>query len=347
MNGEFLDELPDGVVVIGADRAVVFVNRAAERISGWRREEAIGLPYQEVLNLRDAGGLAVHEHADPFDRTLAITTGCPERDLVLRRRDGGDRPVAIRATYRRDDAGRIERVLVSVRDAERRRRIERAGSDLISTVSHEIRSPLTSVKGFTSTLLRKWGRFNDEQKQHMLRTINADADRVTRLLTDLLDVSRLEAGRLELHRQEVDLAEIGAHVAERLSMEAAEHPIETHFAPGLPKVFADPGKLEQVLINIAENALKYADPGPVRISAEVRGGEVVLRIADAGPGIDPRHLQHLFTKFYRRGAGERRPGTGLGLYICKGIIEAHGGQIAVERSGPDGTVFAFTLPLEP
>lgn len=344
MTDAILEALPDGVIVIAAERTIAYMNPAAERISGWRLAEALGRPYGTVLPLRDAGGLLVHEHHDPFSGMLAIVSGTPEREYLVTRRDGSEVWVAARASFKRDAAGLIEQAVVSVRDIGRRRRLEQVRADLISTVSHEIRSPLTSIKGFTSTLLHRWDRFSDEQKQVMLQTMNADADRVTRLLGDLLDVSRLEAGRLELKRQEVDLITIATEVILRLRLEADRHTLEVKFPQDFPKVLADPGKIEQVLINLVENAIKYTATGAVRVTGENRPEDVVVLVSDQGEGIPARHLPHIFTKFYRRGHGERRSGTGLGLYICSGIVEAHGGRIWVERSDSSGTVFAFTLP---
>jgi PAS domain S-box-containing protein len=347
MDEALLDALPDGVVVIGADRTVRTMNRAAERLTGWSRAEATGSFYGAVLPLRDASGFLVHEHADPFRGGLSTVSSTPEIEYALARRDGTEAPVAIRAAFIRDGDQRLESVVVSLREIGSRKRLDRAASDLISTVSHEIRSPLTSVKGFTSTLLSKWERFSDEQKRVMLQTINYDADRVTRLLGDLLDVSRLEAGRLELKRQEVDLAAIATDAVARLRLNAEEHRLEVSFPEGFPKITADPGRIEQVLINLIENAIKYATPGTVTVSGADAGGQVVVRVSDEGEGIDPDHLPNIFLKFYRRGSGERRTGTGLGLYICRGIVQAHDGELIVERSDPTGTVFAVRLPKDP
>lgn len=160
---EILDGLPDGVVVVASDRTVLFMNRMAERMSGWTREAAVGRRYGEVIPLRDGSGALVHERADPFDDGARVATGLPEREYLLRRPDGTERWVAVRAAYARGARGRVERVVLTLRDAGRKRRLERAGADLISTVAHEIRSPLTSVKGFTSTLLHRWERFRDRK----------------------------------------------------------------------------------------------------------------------------------------------------------------------------------------
>ena len=346
MDDELLDAIPDAVIVVGDDRTVRTMNRAAERATGWSRAEAAGVVYGKVLPLRDASGFWVHERYDPFDGLLPTVTSTPEREYALQRRDGTEVPVALRASFVRDADRRLDEVVVVLRVSGRRKRLDRMRSDLISTVSHEIRSPLTSVKGFTSTLLAKWDRFSDEQKRVMLQTINYDADRVTRLLGDLLDVSRLEAGRLELKRQEVDVVALATDAVMRLRLDAEHHSLEVLFPDGFPKVTADPNRIEQVLMNLIENAIKYATAGKISVTGDDDGDHVTVRVADEGEGIPADHVPHIFGKFYRRGSGERRSGTGLGLYICKGIVEAHGGTLAVEKSDATGTTFSFTLPKD-
>jgi len=347
MTGDtILDRLPDGVVLVGPDRMIAQMNRAAERLTGWSRDEAIGREYGDVLRLRHAAGFLVHERADPFTVAPRLATGSPEREYMLTSRDGTERWVAVRTAYGWDD-GKLSEVVATIRDIGRRHRLERSAYDLIATLAHDLRSPLTSVKGFTSTMRRNWQKFNDKQKQDMLETIDWDADRMNRLLKDLLDFSRLEAGRLELKRQIVDLPALAAQVVERIAKtNGGTHPLETDFANDFPSVSADLGKVEQVLVNLVENAVKHGDPGKVRVTGEADSTRVTVRVIDSGPGIDPHHVPYVFTKFYRRGTGQRHAGTGLGLYICKGIIEAHGGQISIEHTDPNGTVFAFTLPLE-
>ncbi|MFA5889404.1 MAG: ATP-binding protein [Actinomycetota bacterium] len=346
MGEEIIERLPDGVIVVDRERKIALMNGAAERLTGWVRAEAVGRFYGEVLRLRDTSGRLAHEHADPFECAGPVSMGSPEREFQLHRRDGSSRWVAVRARYARDDFGRVVEVVVSVRDANRRHRLEHSAYDLIATLAHDLRSPLTSVKGFTSTLVRNWDRFTEEQKQHMLRTIDWDADRMNRLLSDLLDLSRLEAGRLELKRQSLDVPDLAKRVVDRASMDVKAHSITTAFPDEFPTVTADPGKIEQVLVNLVENAIKHGDPGPIEVSGEVVSGRIIVRVSDSGPGIDAKHVPYVFTKFYRRGTGERHSGTGLGLYICKGVIEAHGGEIRIERTNSDGTVFAFSLPRE-
>lgn len=344
-----LRHAPDALVSVGSDRTIVGMNAAAERLLGFPEREAIGAPWAEILRLRDGSGHLVGEFNDPFETAPPMATGSPEREQLLHRRDGSERWVAVRARYLWVE-GKLDRVIVSMRDISRRRIVERSAYDLIATLAHDLRSPLTSVKGFTSTILRNWERLPDEQKQHMLQTIDFDADRMNRLLGDLLDFSRLEAGRFELRRVEVDIASLVTRVVDRVAMDAKSHKLTSEFPRDFPSVMADLGKVEQVVVNLVENAVKHGDPGAITVTGAVDEGRdfsrVIIRVRDSGPGIEPAHVPYVFTKFYRKGTGNRHSGTGLGLYICKGVIEAHGGDIAIEETSPSGTVFAFSLPIE-
>ena len=331
------DELPDGVVICGADGRVESVNSAAVRLL--RREDLVGKALRDALPLTDASGRDWWACSDPYDG-LDTRTGQPERQLSL----PDERGLLVTARYVRDADRRVTRVVVCLRDAAARERVERSRADLISTVAHELRSPLTSVKGFTATLLAKWDRFNDEQKKVMLETVNADADRVTRLLADLLDVSRIDAGRLEVHRQVVDVPKaVRKAFAGRIAAGEPEDRFRVEVEGELPEIWADPDKVDQILGNLVENALKYgAGRVSVRVVGKPDGAE--LTVSDEGEGIPEEMLARVFTKFWRRGDGARRSGTGLGLFITKGLVEAHGGEITAGRAPGGGAEFRFTLP---
>jgi signal transduction histidine kinase len=220
-----------------------------------------------------------------------------------------------------------------------------SGIEVVSTVSHELRSPLTSVKGYTSLLLNRWERLNEEQKRMMLTQVNHDADRVTRLVTELLDISRLETGRLHLRRQRVDLPSLAASVVEKVGLEYADLECDVEFPDEFPKVYADPDKVEQVLTNLVENAAKYASPAGMRVVGTVEEGEVAVAVHDRGAGIPAADLAHVFDKFFRRDHG-RPTGSGLGLWISRGLVEAHGGRLTADSTEGDGSVFRFTLPTD-
>jgi signal transduction histidine kinase len=238
-----------------------------------------------------------------------------------------------------------------LRDTDSRRRAETDHAGLISTVAHELRSPLTSVKGFTSTLLRRWDRFTDDQKRLMLTTVEADADRVTRLITELLDISRIDAGRLQVRRQPVDLGPLALARVERAEVAGeARGRVEVTVEPDVPEVWADPDRIQQVLDNLVENALRHGE-GTVRLTVRrdtdpgaplPDGPGVEVVVEDEGEGIAAEHLGLVFTKFWR---GARRGGTGLGLYVVRGLVEAHDGRISVGVSEHGGARFRFTLPV--
>ena len=326
-----------------ADRRVTFANLAATALLGYSTDELVGSDVEALLQPRGADGdrlLAGGWHPSSL---LHSVVGIPEQEVRLRASGGTDIRVMVTGRYERGDDGNVRRAMLILRDGHRRRQADAQGIEVISTVSHELRSPLTSVKGYTSLLLNRWDRLADEQKLMMLEQVHHDADRVTRLVTELLDISRLESGKLVLRRQLVDLCELVGVVVEKVRMMEADVHAEVEFAPGFPRVYADPDKIEQVLTNLVENAAKYADPKGMRVIGEVHDGEVSVAVVDQGEGIPRSDLPRVFTKFFRR--AETRPtGSGLGLWISRGLVEAHGGRLVVESTVGEGSTFRFTLP---
>jgi len=331
------DDLPDGLVVADADGVVVALNPAAERLLGTSADAALGRDYRDVLPLTDDQARDWWACTDPYGG-LPSRTRQPERQLFL---DGG-RELLVTAAYVRGRDRRVERLVVALRDTHARDRIERSRANLVSTVAHELRSPLTSVKGFTATLLAKWERFNDDQKKLMLQTVNADADRVTRLITELLDVSRIDAGRLEMRKQVVDLP---AAVRKAVAAEVAAGEPESRFVVrelgALPEMWVDPDKLHQVIGNLVENALRHGE-GTVTVTLGPERDGAVVTVADQGVGIPEAIAARVFNRFWR--GGDRRAGTGLGLYIVKGLVEAHGGSVQVGPAPGGGAEFRLFLP---
>lgn len=339
------DDLPDGLVVADEHGHVICFNAAAERITAVRADDALGQRLEKALPLEDLEGRRWWQLTDPYGG-LAIRRRQPERNLLL----PGGREVLVSVRYvRAEPTGPVRRVVVSLRDTEARRRTERSHAELIATVAHELRSPLTSVKGFTATLLAKWERFTDDQKRLMLETVDADADRVTRLIAELLDISRIDSGRLEVRRQPVDMgAAVGRHIQAYVAAGQLADRFLLRIEQPLPALWADPDKIDQVLSNLIENAVRHGD-GTVTIditaTASPREGEdtgTSVTVSDEGPGIPEESMNRVFTRFWR---GSKRGGTGLGLYIVKGIVEAHGGAVEVGRAPGGGAQFRFTLPV--
>ncbi|GAB7191067.1 ATP-binding protein [Kineococcus sp. NUM-3379] len=343
------DDLPDGVVVID-DRAVITtVNRAAEVLLRRERATLVGTDVREALPLQDTSGRRWWDATDPW-AGLTTRTGHRERLLLL---PGGSELLVTARYVRSDRGGPVERVVVQLRGTEARQRAESDAASLIATVAHELRSPLTSVKQFTSALLRRWERFSDEQKRLMLTTVEADADRVTRLITELLDVSRVDTGRLQVHRIPVDVvAAVSRHVDRLVTAGYDDDRFRVSAAPDLPEVWADPDRLDQVLANLVENAVRHgagrvqldvrAEPaGPGESTGQGGAGWVVLTVDDEGEGISEENRPYVFSKFWR---GGQRSGTGLGLYVVRGLVEAHSGRVEVDRSPAGGARFRVVLP---
>ncbi len=394
----FADELPDGVVVADEAGRIIVFNRVAARLTGLDSAEVIGKFVFDVLPLRDADGRDWWVYADPY-HGLQTRTRHPERSLYLADGTeilvsigyvrgprvargarppqegpggpggsggkgfppgaGGSRGVVPPGQYSPSGLT-LRRLVISLRGAQQRERLERSRAELVSTVAHELRSPLTSVKGFTATLLNKWGRFTDDQKRVMLETVNADADRVTRLITELLDVSRIESGRMEVHRELVDLPDRARKIiAGRVAAGDQEDRFRLEVLGGLPETWLDADKIDQIFGNLVENAVRHGAGivtivvEPAHLDDQARASEepdaAVVSVRDQGEGIAPEVAPRVFRQFWRgmpRGGrrGQHGGGTGLGLYIVKGLVEAHGGTIGVCRAPGGGAEFRFIVP---
>ena len=359
------DDLPDGLVIADHDGRVALFNQAAARLTGIAAPAAVGRDVREVLAFRDAEGVSWWRCIDPY-HGLPTRTRHPETALFLP--DGTELlvtagyvggPVARVPGTRATACGDVQRLMICLRGSQQRARLERSRADLVSTVAHELRSPLTSVKGFTATLLAKWARFTDDQKRVMLETVNADADRVTRLITELLDVSRIESGRMEIHRQLVSIPERAAKIiAGRVAAGDPPDRFRLEAAAELPETWLDADKVDQILGNLVENAVRHGagtvtvvvEPvetavtraaGRVSAGAGGPGPAVAVSVRDEGEGIPPARVPRIFRPCWR---AKRRGGAGLGLYIVKGLVEAHGGTIAVRRAPGGGAEFRFTMP---
>src|SRR5262249_51454981 len=330
---------------------------------------------RQALPLRDADGRCWWVSADPY-QGLPTRTRHPEMSLYLH--DGTELLVTVGyvrgprcgpEAAHHSGPGPLCHLVISLRGAQQRARLERGRADLVTTVAHELRSPLTSVKGFTATLLAKWTRFTDDQKRVMLETVNADADRVTRLITELLDVSRIECGRMEIHRQLVSIPDrVEKIVAGRVAAGEPAERFRVVVTGELPETWLDADKVDQILGNLVENAIRHG-AGTVTIVVEpvetvvtrapgragaalgapdsLRGPRadavpsVAVSVRDEGDGISPELVPSIFRQFWR---AKRRGGAGLGLYIVKGLVEAHGGTITVQGAPGGGAEFRFTMP---
>lgn len=238
-----------------------------------------------------------------------------------------------------------QRLVNHIANLEAERRLAILQEDFIASVSHELNTPLGFIKGYTTTLLREDTSWDEDTRRNFLTIIDEETDRLSELIDDLLDSSRLQTGAMAMKFQTIDMHTLLEEQLHRLQIHYEDLVIEFHAPMGETNVFVDPTRIGQVIANIIGNAAKYAVGSSVVITLEDLDGLAKISIADDGPGIPSKHLDHLFDRFYRvpeRSAGVR--GSGLGLFICDQIISSHGGKITVESIEGQGTQFFITLP---
>ena len=229
---------------------------------------------------------------------------------------------------------------------EAQRELARMQDEFVSTISHELRTPLGFIKGYVTTLLREETKWDTETREEFLHIIDDEADRLSELIDNLLDSSRLETGRLSMTQEPTRIAALARDTASRTQSMYPDIELTVAVDDDLPLMLVDSTRIAQVLDNLLSNAHKYAPGAPVTIRASRQDRKVWLEVADEGEGIPPEHISHLFERFYRVPNNNRAVrGTGLGLYICRKIVEAHGGEIWVESVPGQGTRFLFTLPI--
>ena len=339
MTGPGFEILPDGVLVADADGRVTAVNPMATTMLGV--DSAVGRPLEEVLTLVDQDGRDWCSFNRPYDG-LGIQTGVPEQSWIL---PNGEEALVNARVHRSAPHARVEQLVVSLRSGRGRARLDRERSDLVATVAHELRSPLTGVKGFVQAMLNRWDQLNDEQKKLMLATVNADADRLARLIAELLDVARIDTGRLSLYPREVDAEVLLRRVVDSVQA-ATSRTVVLELTHSETEIFADPDKFTQVVTNLVENAVRHGE-GEVRVvlgppSVE-DGTGITLVVSDEGEGIPEALRRRVVTKFWTSGTAG---GSGLGMHIAHGLTRAHGGHMVIDDRPGGGARITIEWPGE-
>lgn len=216
-------------------------------------------------------------------------------------------------------------------------------AELISMIAHELRSPLTSIKGFSATLVKRWDRFTEEQRLQFVQTINSDADRMSRIISEILDLARIEAGKLELLPADAHVASAAEKAVAQLSTMSGSSRVTLDVAEDLT-AWADPERLERAIATLVENALKFSEEGPIEVAAGAAGDDVVITVADKGVGIAPERLESIFAGPGPSGQMAGPKGTGLGLHLAQRLVEAQRGTLTVDSEPGVGTTFTMTLP---
>lgn len=331
----------DGIIVTDAERRLLLMNPRAAQIFGLREMPASSQPLDELIPNK--------ELLELLDDTLRSTEQVAVREIALPPvRDKHPVYQGLAAKIMNAD-GELAGIVTVLRDITGQKELERMKSNFLSVVSHELKTPLHSIKGFVDIILMgKTGPINAIQRD-FLNTVKEQTAQLQRLINDLLEFSRLESGQVKLHPQEVELAGLADEVMEKLAPLAEEGRVKliSTLPADFPTVEADRVRLEQVLTNLIDNAIKFTPAGgSITISGEHLGDRVRLRVTDTGIGIPMEERERIFDRFYQVDSGSTRSyrGTGLGLTICKHIVEQHQGRIWVEGREGEGATFVVELP---
>jgi PAS domain S-box-containing protein len=336
-----MGSMSDGLVLADTEGRVLYANLGASAIAGLSSETLLGSP---ISVLYTALQTTARDPQECEQALRKLGTGTPDATEVVVeiKRDERRHAIHLRHFNVGDESRQsIGRGLL-LRDVTREHELDEFKTTLLAAVSHEVRTPLAAIKGYASTLLREDVTWGLSDQRHFLQTMSGEADRLAQLVSNLLDLSRQEAGLLLLNCEPARMQDLVAQTIERLNHEGVT--IAHHLPGDLPLVNVDRARMEIVLHNLVANALVYGD-GEVRITAEQQNEVMIVAVADNGPGIAPDELPHVFERFYRapHGREQRSGGTGLGLSICKAFVEAHGGRIWAESS-ERGTTISFSLP---
>ncbi|HEY83117.1 MAG TPA: PAS domain S-box protein [Dehalococcoidia bacterium] len=343
-----LENSAEGIMSLDSERRITGFNAAMERLTGYPREEVLGKECLGVFRLEDAEGKSLCQTQCPMRVTPEEGSRTFERWGVIRTKDGRRVDVAMVYSVICSPEGKPINAVVNVRDISKLRELENLRETFLSMLGHELQTPLSIIKGYASTLARSEGRWNKKTLCQGLKVIEEESDRLSKIVNKLVLASRISAGATVLEKEPVQLASLASKVVRRLRSMTKSHTFEIDFAPDFPSVMVAPELMEEVFTNLIENAVKYSpEGGKITIRGSWSDAEVMITVEDEGIGIPVGELERIFERFHRVDSSQTRkvPGVGLGLYICKAIIEAHGGKIKATSQLGKGSCFSFVLPL--
>ncbi|MBN1935362.1 MAG: PAS domain S-box protein, partial [Anaerolineae bacterium] len=337
----------DGVMILDPEHRISVFNRALTLMTGIPAEEALGHYCWEVLVSQDPGqDRSVCQLCPPFDCQDGKQAQV-EGDFT--RSDGTQVTFSITYSPLLDVDNKLVNIIANVRDITQLREAEEMKSTFISVISHELKTPVALIKGYASTLRREDANWDKETLRDSLAVIEEESDRLDVLISNLLDVSRLQSGQMKLNKGDVRVDVMAARVVSDFGTQTARHTFKLDFPADFPVIQADHERLRQVLTNLVSNALKYSpDGGRIMVSGRFDDESVYVAVTDQGIGIPAGEREHIFDRFYRveSALSRRTQGAGLGLYLAKSVIDAHGGRIWVDSEPGKGSTFVFTLPRE-
>jgi len=344
-----LAQSSDGLLVLDAAGRVTRCNAAAERMTGWHEADLQGQPFTAALRVQPMHWTAdeTAETVSPPDMLESVGPGCA-LELVLTTRAG--QPFYSEATVTplagtEPAAG----VLVSLHDVSAGREAEELQATFLSVISHELQTPLAIIRGYAELLTDGAATLPPDRLQSKLAVIAEESERLSKMVASLLDASRIGAGGLELAREPVDIPRLVRRAVQKMEAISPQHPFVVALPADLPPVLADYARVEQVLINLLENAVKYSPKGgQILVTSDLRSDAVVIHVSDQGIGVPSAERERIFARFARLDSRvvRRLKGVGLGLFIARAIIQAHGGRIWVDAAPGGGAQFSFSLPRQ-
>ncbi|MBN2256721.1 MAG: GAF domain-containing protein [Anaerolineaceae bacterium] len=339
-----LDSAADGILILDPRHIIERVNATFAQMASTALSQIVGKRHDEIIQWDSPPQGIRLEEAEAGGWPLT-----PNSQLYvdgdLKRPNQNPLPVGISYVPLLSPEGHLMNIIMTVRDNTRYRQADDLKSTFISIISHELKTPVALIKGYVATLRRDDARWDKAVVNDSLAVIEDETDHLTSLIDNLLDASRLQTGGISIKRSDVNLKAITEQLAERYRTQSKHHEIIIDLPHEIPILLADEDRLRQVISNLLSNAIKYSPGGKIIIKGQVKHDQVIICISDEGPGIAQSDIQHIFDRFYRApGAVKQTKGAGLGLYLARSIIEAHGGQIWVESHLEKGARFCFSLP---
>ncbi|HEY8677831.1 MAG TPA: PAS domain-containing sensor histidine kinase [Candidatus Dormibacteraeota bacterium] len=347
LSDQAFEQFPQALIIVDREATVVSLNAVAEQVTGWERADAVGRPAADILEVRTETGVNLCAPNGALRRAIRLGTSVNTHFAYLFRLRTSDDPVRVAYSVSplRVRGKAPDGATIAIHDVTPELETIEARDALMLAASHELKTPLTTLKGLSELLLDF--ELTEAQRRELLQDLHGQADRMERLIGDILAVSRIDSGRVSVDLSRVDAVPVVKHVCDEVRPMLNGRTLQCRVQDGLPAVFGDSRKLHQILVNLVTNAIKYSEPGTrIKLSARSDQSAVRFEVADHGVGIRKEHLPRLFEKFYRADdpAVRRASGTGLGLYIVRNLVTMLGGQVHVRSEHGKGSVFTVTVP---
>lgn len=342
-----LDSAADGILILRPDHTIERVNAAFARMHGRPQSELHTMKHNQVIRwVKPPNGITL-EKAEAGGWPLS-----PQAQLYVEgdlERPDGQPPLPVGITYAPllSSDGTLISIIATVRDITHFRQADELKSEFVSIISHELKTPVALIKGYVSTLRRDDVEWDCSVMDNSLQVIEEEADRLTGLIENMLDTTRLQMNGMQLKKADINLGKLANRLIERFQVQTGNRQITNRIPHDIPIVMADESRLEQVLSNLISNAIKYAPHGAIRINGQTLPDQIIICVQDEGPGIAAGDLPHIFDRFYRaKEATRKTKGAGLGLYLARAIVEAHGGRMWADANTGQGARVCFSLPRD-